>query len=74
VADQCVSVSTTMDGGWEVNDGLVRVSRAPLLRCGRSPPQFQNTMLGCTGARLTIEGRETEGRHEPGWENGRGGV
>jgi hypothetical protein len=45
VEGQCVSLRTMMDGGWGVKLGLVRVCMAPLVRCRRSPQQFQKTMV-----------------------------
>ena len=62
-----------MAGGCWVREGLMRAWRAPLMRCRRSPRQFQNTMVGLglrLGLRLELlaikEGGGAKDRGEPG--------
>lgn len=61
-SDQCVSENTMIEGGLEVKERWSRSWTAPLVRCRRSPRQFQNTMVGKEERVLAMEGMRAEGR------------
>ena len=66
-SDQWVSTSAMMEGGWGVREGSRRDWRAPVMRCRRSPLQFQNTMVGLAEVLLAIQrGGGAKDRVEPG--------